>query len=44
MSEINLDESTSIKELDQEENHKYLGLDKGDGIQHAKMKKKIRKE
>ena len=43
-SEIKLDESTSIRELDQKENYKYLGKDKGDGKQHAKMKDKIRKE
>ena len=43
-SEIKLNEDTSIRELDQEETYKYLGIDEGDGIQHAKMKEKIRKE
>ena len=33
-----------IQELDQEEVYKYLGLDESDGIQHSKMKEKIRKE
>ena len=43
-SEIKLNEDTSIRELDQEETYKYLEIDNGDGIQHAKMKEKIRKE
>ena len=42
MREIKLNEDTSIRELGQEETYKYLGIDKGDGIQHAKMKEKIR--
>ena len=42
-SEIKLNEDTSIRELDQEETYKYLEIDKGDGIQHAKMKEKIRR-
>ena len=43
-SKIKLNEDTSIRELDQEERYNYLGIDKGDGIQHVKMKEKIRKE
>ena len=43
-SEIKLNEDTSIRELDQEETYKYLGTDEADGIQHSKMKEKIRKE
>ena len=30
--------------MDQEETYKYLGIEEGDGIQHGKMKEKIRKE
>ena len=30
--------------LDPEETYKYLGVNEGDGINHASMKKKIRKE
>ena len=33
-----------VQELDQEEVYKYLGVDENDGIQHSKMKEKIRKE
>lgn len=32
MSEIKLDESTNIRELDQENIHKYLGIDEGKEI------------
>jgi len=32
-----------IQELDQEGVYKYLGVDESDGIQHSKMKEKIRK-
>ena len=39
---MKLDESTNIKELDQEETNKYLGKNKGDGVQYAKMEEKIR--
>ena len=41
---IFLDDDTIIKELDQESTYKYLDVNEGDGIQHAKMKEKIRKE
>ena len=43
-SEIKLNEDASFRELDWAEPSKYLGIDKGDKIQHAKMKDKIRKE
>ena len=33
-----------IKELDQEKIYKYLAIEEGGGIQHEKMKQKIRKE
>ena len=41
---IKLNEDTSIRKLGQDETNKYLGINKRDGIQHAKMKEKIRKE
>ena len=41
---IILDIETIIKELDPEECYKYLGVNEGDGINHTKMKEKIRKE
>ena len=41
---IRLDVETTIKELQQEDSYKYLGINEADGIQHAKMKEKIRKE
>ena len=41
---VRLDDDNIIKELDQEGTYKYLGVNEGDGIQHAKMKEKIRKE
>ena len=34
----------AIQELNQEEAYKYLGVDESDGIQHSKMKEKIREE
>ena len=43
-SSIVLDTDTKIKKLDQEETYKYLGIEEGDGIQHGKMKEKIRKK
>ena len=39
-----LDEETAIKELQQEDSYKYLGINEAEGIQHATMKEKIRKE
>ena len=44
MCEIKLNEDTIIRELDQEDTYKYLGIDEGDGIKHAKMKGKTRKD
>ena len=41
---IALDEETTIKELQQEDSYKYLGINEAEGIQHAKMKEKIRRE
>ena len=35
---VELDIDTIICELDQEETNKYLGIDKGNGIQHSKIK------
>ena len=43
-SDLQLELNTVIKELDQEGTYKYLGVNEGDGIQHAAMKEKIRKE
>ena len=39
-----IDDDTEIQELDQEGVYKYLGVDESDGVQHSKMKEKIRKE
>ena len=41
---IELDKETTINELDQDNGYRYLGVDESDGIQHTKMKEKIRKE
>ena len=41
---IKLSEDTSIRKLGQDETNIYLGINERDGIQHAKMKEKIRKE
>ena len=43
-SDIQIDLDTCIKELDQEGTYKYLGVNEGDGIQHATMKEKVREE
>ena len=40
--ELNLD--TVIKGLEQDATYKYLGINEGDGIEHSKMKEKVRKE
>ena len=37
-----LDIDTAIRELDQDETYKYLGIDEGNGIQHSNMKEKIK--
>ena len=39
-----LDRNTVIKDLEEEEVYKYLGIDESNGIQHSAMKQKIRKE
>ena len=41
---LELDRSTVIKDLEQEELYKYLGVNESDGIKHSQMKEKIRKE
>ena len=41
---IQIDLDTTIQQLEQEGTYKYLGVNEGDGIRHAKMKEKIRKE
>ena len=41
---INLGLDTVIQDLEQDSTYKYLGINEGDGIQHATMKEKIRKE
>ena len=41
---IVINDDTEVQGLDQEEVYKYLGVDESDGIQHSKMKEKIRKE
>ena len=41
---IQIDLDTTIQQLEQEGTYKYLGVNEGDGIQHAKMKEKIKKE
>ena len=41
---VELDIDTTICELDQDKTYKYLGINEGNGIQHSKMKEKIRKE
>ena len=43
-SDLYIDTDTSIRELDQEEAYKYLGINEDDRIQHATMKEKVRKE
>ena len=39
-----LDADTCIRDLEQEGTYKYLGVNGYDGIQHASMKEKVRKE
>ena len=39
---VELDVDTTIRELDQEETYKYLGINEGNGMQHSKMKEMIR--
>lgn len=44
MENITLDVDTAIQDLEQEGAYKYPGINEGDGIQDAKMKKKTQKE
>ena len=41
---IPLNDNQLIQDLDQAETYKYLGMEEGKGVQHHKMKVKIRKE
>ena len=41
---IPLNDNQVIQDLDQAETYKYLGVKEGEGVQHHKMKVKIRKE
>ena len=43
-SNITLDPGTTIRELDNHEEYKYLGISEGAGISHNKMKDKLKKE
>ena len=39
-----INDNQVIQDLDQAETYKYLGMEEGEGVQHHKMKVKIRKE
>ena len=41
---LELDMTTIIKDLDQDEFYKHLGFNDSDGIQHSKMKEKVKNE
>ena len=41
---IPLNNNQVIQDLDQAETYRYLGMEEGEGVQHHKMKVKIRKE
>ena len=41
---IIIDNKNILKELEHKETYKYLGVNEGNGIEHGKMKEKIRKE
>ena len=41
---IPLNDNQVIQDLDQAETYNYLGMEEGEGVQHHKMKVKIRKE
>ena len=43
-SGIKLNDETIIRELEQEEVYKYLGVNEGSEMKHAMMKEKLRKE
>ena len=38
---IRLDEETTIKQLQQEDSYKYLGVNEAEGVQHAKVKETV---
>ena len=40
---IPLNDNQVIQDLEQAETYKYLGMEEGEGVQHYKMKVKIRK-
>ena len=40
---ILLNDNQVIQDLDQAETYKYLGMEEGQGVQHHKMKVKIRR-
>ena len=42
-SNVQIDPDTCIKQLEQEGAYKYLGVNEGDGVQHATVKE-VRKE
>ena len=42
--EIPLNDNQVIQDLNQAETYKYLGMEEGEGVQHHKIKVKIRKE
>ena len=39
-----MDIETTIRQLDQDETYKYLEIEEGNGIQHSKLKGKIRED
>lgn len=41
---IEIDEASTIKALDQHEVYKYLGIEEHDGVQHRKINTKLKKE
>ena len=41
---IPLNDNQVIQDLDQAETYNYLGMEEGEGVQHQRMKVKIRKE
>ena len=43
-AQLLLDKDTTNRELDQNKTYKYPGIEKGNEIQHSKMKEKIKKE
>ena len=41
---IPLNDNQVIQDLDQAETYRYMGMEEGEGVQHHKIKVKIRKE